>query len=85
MNRLDFDLFSRSPAGGFFCFLFFVLLLFASLTSSVSILEIFVPYVTKTFPKVSRTKASIMGGVICLLLVVVITGLVPFLQGLFGG
>ena len=62
------SLFAQLPAGGFFCFLFFVLLLFASLTSSVSILEIFVPYVTETFPKVNRTKASIMGGVICLIL-----------------
>ena len=62
------SLFAQLPAGGFFCFLFFILLLFASLTSSVSILEIFGPYVTETFPKVSRTKASIMGGVICLLL-----------------
>ena len=63
------SLFAQLPAGGFFCFLFFVLLLFASLTSSVSILEIFVPFMTETFPKAfNRTKASILGGVICLLL-----------------
>jgi NSS family neurotransmitter:Na+ symporter len=63
------SLFAQLPAGGFFCFLFFVLLLFASLTSSVSILEIFVPYVTESFPKAfNRTKASILGGVICLVL-----------------
>ena len=63
------SLFAQLPAGGFFCFLFFVLLLFASLTSSVSILEIFVPFMTETFPKkFNRTKASILGGVLCLLL-----------------
>ena len=46
-----------------------MLLLFASLTSSVSILEIFVPFMTETFPKkFNRTKASILGGVLCLLL-----------------
>ena len=63
------SLLAQLPAGGFFCFLFFVLLLFASLTSSVSILEIFVPYVTEFFPKAfNRTKASILGSVICLIL-----------------
>ena len=63
------SLFAQLPAGGFFCFLFFVLLLFASLTSSVSILEIFVPFMIERFPKsFTRTKASILGGVICLLL-----------------
>ena len=74
------SLFAQLPAGGFFCFLFFVLLLFASLTSSVSILEIFVPYVTETFPKVSRTKASILGGVILIGI-----GIEIFITGVLGG
>lgn len=65
------SLFAQLPAGGFFCFLFFVLLLFASLTSSVSILEIFVPFMTETYPKkFNRTNASILGGIICMLLAI---------------
>lgn len=65
------SLFSQLPAGGFFCLLFFLLLLFASLTSSVSILEIFVPYVTESFPKrFNRKKASVLGTVICMILAV---------------
>ncbi len=65
------SLFAQLPAGGFFCFLFFILLLFASLTSSVSILEIFVPYVTESFPrKFDRKKASILGSVIAMLLAI---------------
>lgn len=64
-------LFAQLPAGGFFCFLFFVLLLFASLTSSVSILEIFVPFVTERFSdKFDRKSASILGTVICLILAI---------------
>lgn len=65
------SLFAQLPAGGLFCALFFILLLFASLTSSISILEIFVPYVTETFPqKFTRSKASILGGVICMILAI---------------
>lgn len=63
------SLFGQLPFGGLLCFLFFLLLLFASLTSSISILEIFVPYVTESFPKkFTRTKASILGGLICVVL-----------------
>lgn len=65
------SLFAQLPAGGFFCFLFFILLLFASLTSSVSILEIFVPYVTETFPKkFNRKSASVLGSIICMILAI---------------
>ena len=64
------SLFAQLPFGGLFCFLFFVLLLFASLTSSVSILEIFVPNLTEHCPKVSRAQASYLGGLICLALAV---------------
>jgi hypothetical protein len=54
---------------GLFSLLFFVLLLFASLTSSVSILEIFTPNVVElTKGKVDRKKASIIGSVICMVL-----------------
>ncbi len=65
------SLFAQLPAGGFFCFLFFVLLLFASLTSSVSILEIFVPYVAESFPKkFNRKSASVLGSIIAMVLAV---------------
>lgn len=65
------SLFSQLPAGGLFCFLFFVLLLFASLTSSISILEIFVPYVTETFPHLfNRKGAAALGSGICMALAV---------------
>lgn len=65
------SLFAKMPAGGLFCFLFFVLLLFASLTSSVSILEIFVPFVSETWPeKFTRKKASLLGTIICMILAI---------------
>lgn len=64
-------LFSQLPFGGFLLALFFLLLLFASLTSSISILEIFVPFVTETFPnKFNRKKASVLGSIICLVLAI---------------
>ena len=64
------SLFAQLPFGGLFCFLFFVLLLFASLTSSVSILEIFVPNLTEHCPKVSRAQSAYLGGLIALVLAV---------------
>lgn len=60
-------LFSQIPFGGFFSFLFFTLLLFASLTSSVSILEIVVPYLMEKF-NIARKKAAIEIGVLCFVL-----------------
>lgn len=65
------SLFAQLPAGGLFCCMFFVLLLFASLTSSVSILEIFVPYVTESFPEqFNRKSASVLGSIICMVLAI---------------
>lgn len=64
------SLFAQLPAGGLFCCMFFILLLFASLTSSVSILEIFVPNVTEHFPKINRKKASLLGSILCFLLAI---------------
>lgn len=62
-------LFSDLPLGGVWNLLFFTLLLFASLTSSVSILEILVPYLTETFPtQFNRKSASVVGGILCMLL-----------------
>lgn len=63
------SLFAQLPMAGLWNFLFFVLLLFASLTSSVSILEIFVPNVMELSKnRISRPKAAILGSFICLLL-----------------
>ena len=54
---------------GLWNLLFFVLLLFASLTSSVSILEIFVPNVMELSKgKISRKKGAVIGSLLCLLL-----------------
>ena len=48
---------------------FFVLLLFASLTSSVSILEIFVPNVMELSKgKINRKKSAVLGSALCMLL-----------------
>ena len=63
------SLFAQLPLPGLWNMLFFILLLFASLTSSVSILEIFVPNVTElSGGKVSRKKAAISGSLLCFLL-----------------
>lgn len=63
------SLFAKLPMAGLWNLLFFVLLLFASLTSSVSILEIFVPNVMELSKgKVDRKKASVIGSALCLLL-----------------
>ena len=62
-------LFGNLPLSGLLNLLFFVLLLFASLTSFVSILEIFTPNVVElTKGKVDRKKASIIGSAICMIL-----------------
>ena len=62
-------LFGQLPLSGVLNLLFFILLLFASLTSSVSILEIFTPNVMELSKgKVSRKKASIIGSIICMVL-----------------
>lgn len=63
------SLFAQLPLPGLWNLLFFVLLLFASLTSSVSILEIFVPNVMElSGGKVSRKHAAITGSLLCFLL-----------------
>ncbi len=62
------ELFAQMPGGAFFCFLFFILLLFASFTSSVSILEICVPYISETFKKIDRKVASIIVTLVCFIM-----------------
>ncbi|WMJ77742.1 MULTISPECIES: sodium-dependent transporter [unclassified Sedimentibacter] len=60
-------LFSQIPFGGFFSFIFFTLLLFASITSSVSILEIVVPFMIEKF-NFERKKSCIGTGIACFVL-----------------
>ena len=56
------SLFAQLPLPWLWNLLFFVLLLFASLTSSVSILEIFVPNVMELSKgKISRKKSAVLG------------------------
>ena len=63
------SLFARLPVPWLWNLLFFVLLLFASLTSSVSILEIFVPNVMELSKgKINRKKSAVLGSALCMLL-----------------
>ncbi len=52
-------IFQQMPGGYFFAIIFFVLLSIAALTSSISILEVVVAYMTEEL-KMSRRKATIM-------------------------
>jgi len=52
-------IFQQMPGGFFFAIIFFVLLAIAALTSSISILEVVVAYMTEEL-KLSRRKATIM-------------------------
>lgn len=68
------SLFARLPLSGLWNLLFFVLLLFASLTSSVSILEIFVPNVVElSKEKIDRKNASWIGSLLCFILGIPVT------------
>ncbi|ART81206.1 sodium-dependent transporter [Oceanisphaera avium] len=58
--------FGQMPGGGFFATLFFVLLLFAAWTSSISMLESLVSYLNEK--GISRVKAAIGGGIAAWLL-----------------
>lgn len=59
--------FNAMPLGGFFGFLFFVLLFFAALTSAISLLEVVSAYVIDQW-KWSRQKTTItMGGIMFLI------------------
>ena len=61
------SIYSSMPFGGVFSFLFFALLLFASVTSSISILEIVVAFLREK-TNLSRKNASIWTGVLCMIL-----------------
>lgn len=51
--------FGTMPAGRFFAVLFFVLVLFASITTTIAFLEVVVAFVEKAF-SISRKKATVM-------------------------
>lgn len=59
--------FSQMPLGQLFMVLFFILVLFAALTSSISLLEVFVAYLVDK-KNVGRTKASLLSGTFLFLL-----------------
>lgn len=54
------NIFNQMIGGYFFAFAFFVLLLIAALTSSVSLLEVVVAYITEEL-KLKRKKATLVG------------------------
>ncbi|WP_135852809.1 sodium-dependent transporter [Halorussus salinus] len=56
--------FGNIPAGGIIGFFFFVVLLFAALSSSISLLEVPVSYITENYGVGRRTTAIGMGGTI---------------------
>lgn len=60
-------IFEKMPLGVIFGFLFFVLMLFAALTSAISMLEVNVALLVDNF-KVDRKKAAIIAGVLIFLL-----------------
>ncbi len=56
------NIFQQMPGGYFFSIIFFILLTIAALTSSISILEVVVAYLTEEL-KLKRRKATIMAGI----------------------
>jgi NSS family neurotransmitter:Na+ symporter len=58
--------FGSLPAGGIIGFVFFAILLFAALSSSISLLEVPVSYVTENYDQKRSTTAVAMGGLIAL-------------------
>jgi len=58
--------FEKMPLGGLFGFLFFMLMLFAALTSSISMLEVNVSFLVDNYKK-DRKKATIGAGLIIFL------------------
>ena len=59
--------FGALPAGGIIGFVFFVVLLFAALSSSISLLETPVSYVTENYGYGRPTTAAALGGLIALI------------------
>ena len=59
--------FEKMPLGGFFGLLFFILMLFAALTSSISMLEVNVSFLVDNYKK-DRHKSTIIAGLAILLI-----------------
>jgi NSS family neurotransmitter:Na+ symporter len=55
--------FQQMTGGYFFCLIFFVLLVIATLTSTISLLEVIVATATEEL-KLSRTKAAVLGSLV---------------------
>lgn len=60
-------IFAKMPMGAFFCFLFFLLLFVAALTSMISLLEVAVSFIMDEFHW-SRSKSAWLGGIFITLL-----------------
>lgn len=60
-------IFAKMPMGAFFCFLFFLLLFVAALTSMISLLEVAVSFIMDEF-QWSRSKSAWLGGIFITLL-----------------
>lgn len=74
------EVFASMPMGSFFGFLFFVLVFFAAITSSISLLEVICAYFIDS-RKMKRSKVTIMAG-----LAVFVLGIpVALSQGLLSG
>jgi NSS family neurotransmitter:Na+ symporter len=61
------QIFTKMPMGAFFAFIFFLLLVIAALTSSISIMEVCITFFVEKV-KWSRLKASVFYGTVCFLL-----------------
>ena len=59
------SIFTKFPLSGFWCTIFFLLLFFASLSSTISMSEIFISFVCEEH-KMRRTKATVLNTVIAL-------------------
>ncbi len=78
------QVFNSLPAGQIFALIFFLLLTIAAITSSISLLEVVVAYVVEEH-NISRTKASIIGGTLSLMLGIFATLSFAKIEGLFNG
>ncbi|MBN1901030.1 sodium:calcium symporter, partial [Candidatus Sumerlaeota bacterium] len=57
-------IFTRMPAGNFFCFLWFILLFLAALTSSISILQPSISFLEDEF-RFNRKRSVLISGAVC--------------------
>lgn len=55
--------FGEMPGGKIFAVIFFILVLFAAISTSIAFLEVVVSFIVNTF-KISRTKAAVISGIL---------------------